>query len=78
MFGSCNTIFWLKLLKGSKPKIVSEKVQKQSNLGHTVVSDRKPIVGLGRPVTIGNHISADISMTSHLKVIKVIPLVRYT
>ena len=31
---------------------------------HTVVSDRKPIVSLGRPVTIRNHVSADISVTS--------------
>ena len=38
----------------------------------TVVSDQKPIVGLRSPVTIGNHISAVISMirlTEHLRIL---------
>ena len=42
----------------------------------TTVSDRKPIVGLGRSVTIGNHVSAEISMTRHSGHLKKLPLVR--
>ena len=40
----------------------------------TVVSDQKPIVGL----TIGNHVSADISENRHPGHLKTLPLVRYT
>ena len=36
----------------------------------TVVSGRKAIVGLGHPVTIGIHISTEISKTSHPRDLK--------
>ena len=43
----------------------------------TVVSNQKPIVGLGRPVAIGNHVSDDISVTRHPGQLKKNSLVKY-
>ena len=40
--------------------------------------DPEPIVGLGSPVTIGNHASAEISMNRHPGNLKCLPLVRNT
>ena len=45
---------------------------------HTVVSGWKAIVGLRYPVTIGIHISTEISKTSHPRDLKFGPLVRNT
>ena len=47
-------------------------------LQFTVVLDRKLFVGLERLVTIGNHVSADISVTRHPEQPNFLPLVRYT
>ena len=46
--------------------------------GFTVVSDRKPIVGLGHPVTIGIHLSAEILLTRHPGQLKILSLVTNT
>ena len=44
----------------------------------TVVSGRKAIVGLRHPVTIGLHISTEISKTSHPRDLQFLPLARNT
>ena len=52
--------------------------ERKARSATTVVSNREAIVGLGHPVTIGNHSSAEISMTKLPRHLKIWPFVRNT
>ena len=49
---------------------ICSTVQEISHTVHTVVSGRKAIVGIMHPVTIGFHISTEISKTNYPRDLK--------
>ena len=58
------------LERGDQLRMSILKIAKFAPSTLTVVSGRKAIVGLRHPVTIGNHISTEISKTSHPRDLK--------